>query len=146
MLSGFDELLAALGRLAAIEAELPAVGEDLAVQMAEDMKNELGTYQEGWPQLLDATQQERAREGYTPDDPLLRSGTMQDAIHAWQGDDGQWEAGIPADDPTIVYATAQEFGTLGSAVVPPRPFVGPIAQDYGQKTVDGVAVKVEEAL
>lgn len=144
--TGFTGLFAALERLAGVEAELPALGQDLAAQMAEAMKNELGTYQEGWPALLAATQQEREREGYTPDDPLLRAGTMQEAITAWQGADGAWEAGIPADDPTIDYATAQEFGTLGGTVVPPRPFVGPIARDYGQKAVDGVAVTVEQAL
>ena len=35
-----------------------------------------------WPPLADATQEQRARLGYTPDDPLLRSGALRDAIEA----------------------------------------------------------------
>lgn len=143
---GFEELFGAFERLAAVEAELPAVGQEMAEQMATAMRDELGTYQAGWPELSEATQAQRTAAGYTPNDPLLRSGAMQEAIHAWQCDDGEWRAGIPADDPTAVYAAAQEFGTVSGTVVPPRPFVGPIASDYGQHVADAVSAKVEEAL
>lgn len=142
--SGFGAVFSMLGRIAGLEAEVAADPEQIAHEMAAAMQAELGTYQEGWPALADATQQQRVREGYTPDDPLLRSGQMQSDITAWQGEDGEWRAGVLADAQSAQAALAAELGTLRGE--PARPFVQPIADDYGQRMADGIAARVERAI
>jgi HK97 gp10 family phage protein len=87
-------------------------------------KSEFGTYQpeQGphpeWPELAEATMDERVREGYTPNDPLLRSGDMKKhtsfEVHGL-------EAAIGSTDPKMVF---HEFGTEH---MPARPVFGPAA-------------------
>lgn len=142
-MAGFEDVFAMLGRLAGLDAEVQAVPEEIAQQMAEAMRNELGTYQPGWPELAQSTQDQRVRQGYTADDPLLRSGQMQSDITAWE-EDGAWQAGVPSDAPSADAALAAELGTLRGE--PARPFVAPIAEDYGQQMANSVAAKVEKAI
>jgi len=69
-----------------------------------------------WQQLAAETQAERARLGYTPNDPLLRTGDLARSIQfTIEGDTGY----VGSDDPVAVY---QELGT---ARIPARPFLGP---------------------
>lgn len=94
-----------------------------AVVVEKAAKAELGTYQQAagpfpaWAPLAEATQAERARLGFTPDDPLLRDGTLiRDSIkHEVAGH----EAVIGSTEEVAAY---QEFGTNR---IPPRPFMGP---------------------
>src|SRR3954469_19854677 len=52
----------------------------------DEARAEVGHYQEGvgdfiaWPELADATKEDRLRKGYTENDPLLRSGELRDSI------------------------------------------------------------------
>lgn len=144
-LFGFSSVSRMFSGLATVPERADALAEDTANEMADAMKAELGTYQPGWKELAIATQLGRVAEGYTPNDPLLRSGAMQEAIHAWtEGDSSVWYAGIPADDPTAEYALVQELGSLRG--VPPRPFVAPIAQDYGQQMGGKVVAEARDAI
>ncbi|MDE1139976.1 MAG: hypothetical protein PW999_10035 [Paraburkholderia tropica] len=85
-------------------------------------KEEIGSYQgsvgpfSAWRQLAASTQEERERLGFTPNDPLLRTGEMRETIeHEVSG----LTAVIGSKDPKAGW---QEFGTNK---IPPRPFMGP---------------------
>lgn len=49
--------------------------------VAAAVKRYFGTYGPGWAVLADSTQAERVRLGYSPNDPLLRSGDLQGLIN-----------------------------------------------------------------
>ena len=93
-----------------------------ATHIADDAKARIGEYQDGvgpypaWRNLADSTVQDRISKGFTPDDPLLRTGELRDSIQVVA--DGS-TAGAVSDDPVAVY---QEMGTVR---IPPRPFLGP---------------------
>ncbi|MDE2468741.1 MAG: phage virion morphogenesis protein [Bradyrhizobium sp.] len=87
-------------------------------------KAEIGQYQQSvgpfpaWEALADSTEAEKARLGYEPDAPLLRTGDLRDSItHQVEGLD----AAIGSEDQVMVY---HEFGTTN---MPPRPVLGPAA-------------------
>ena len=88
-----------------------------ACQMIEDeAKGAIGNYKYGWPQLAESTQQERVAQGYSANEPLLRTGQLRDSIgHVVVSSK---EAFIGTNDPIAPY---QEFGT---SKIPPRPFLG----------------------
>lgn len=113
------------------------VGLRLIAQLVEaSAKAELGTYQPevgpfpAWQPLSDFTIEQRVKLGYTPDDPLLRSGALR---HAITHDVGLLEAVIgvkigsgtnPEGVELSEVAVWMEFGTR---IAPPRPFLGPAA-------------------
>lgn len=86
----------------------------------EEIKRELGHYQgkagpyDAWEELSHYTEEERARLGFTANDPLLMTGRLRDSIQI-----------VPLGDTALVgtnlpYAKYLEFGT---ATMPPRPFI-----------------------
>lgn len=87
-------------------------------------KSEFGEYQpttgpfSQWPQLADATQRERIELGYTPNDPLLRSGDLRDSIsYVVDLKDLSVYIGSTSD-----IMPDHEFGTVR---IPARPVLGP---------------------
>jgi HK97 gp10 family phage protein len=116
-----DHLLkASVGEVIALQKGL----EKCAVLVEKTAKSELGTYQpevgpfQNWEELADVTKDDRVRLGYTENDPLLRSGNLQESItHEVAG----LEAIIGSTSPVMAY---QEFGT---DKIPPRPVIGPAA-------------------
>ena len=62
--------------------------------------------------LADATQADRVAHGYTPNDPLVRTGTLRDSI---ERESVGPVAVVGSKDPIMGY---QEFGT---SKIPPRP-------------------------
>jgi hypothetical protein len=91
-------------------------------------KEEIGKYQKGvgpfaaWAQLAEATVDDRVAHGFSPDEPLLRTGELRDSIsrrvHGLEA-----EVGSTSD--IMVY---QELGTANAAhPIPPRPVLGPAA-------------------
>ena len=109
---------------AAVTLELHRGLKKCAVAIEQTAQSEFGTYQgevgafPAWAPLAQATQDERVRLGYTPDDPLLRSGETRDTVtHAVSGTEGV----IGSDSDVMVY---QELGTPD---IPPRPVLGPAA-------------------
>lgn len=89
-----------------------------------EAQTSLGEYQQAsgpfaaWPQLAAATMEDRQRKGYTPDEPLHRSGDMRRSLE-WtiKGHVGH----VGTDNP---YA---EFMELGTTKVPARSFLGAAA-------------------
>jgi HK97 gp10 family phage protein len=93
-------------------------------------KSEFGVYQKSvehfpaWEELADSTKEDRVRQGFSENEPLLRTGKLRDSIsHEVSG----LEAVIGSDSDVMVY---QEFGT---EKIPPRPVLGPAAFRNKQK-------------
>lgn len=89
-------------------------------------KDKLGNYQKAsgphpeWAPLADSTREQRAAQGYTPNDPLLRSGKMKASVsHEVWG----LEAAIGSPLPEMLY---NEMGSR-DGTLPPRPSLGPAA-------------------
>src|SRR5690348_1384126 len=78
-----DVLQARVGRL---EAEVHTTLVEGAEVIAKDARDKLGHYQgevgpyPAWAPLSPSTQADRVAKGYTPNDPLLRSGDLRDSI------------------------------------------------------------------
>lgn len=124
-MSLLDAALHFASREVAIHAAANAALERVATKIEKTAKSEFGVYQpavggfDEWPELAESTQQERERLGFTPNDPLLRTGDLRDSIGHRVGD---FEAEIGSDNEIMVF---QEFGTER---IPPRPVLGPAAE------------------
>lgn len=83
-----------------------------------EAKAELGTYQDAaeslpaWAELANSTKKDRLRQGYTENDPGLRSGAMRDSIGRTIE---RREAHVGSNDEHLVYFE------LGTSKQPPRP-------------------------
>ena len=125
-------------RAAAIERGFLGVFTRIGVIMRTEARDRLGYYHAregpfpGWKQLSPATQADRERQRYTPNEPLLRDGTLQRSISSTptpfavavgvrRGETNS--QGVPLG----MIAMWQEFGAarLGEPWIPPRPFLGP---------------------
>jgi phage gpG-like protein len=115
-----------IARLAKMSVDV-AIGQHKALEAAaksveRKAKSEIGTYQEaigsfaGWDELMDSTKDDRVRQGYSEDDPLLRNGRLRDSI---SHETRALEAVIGSNEDVMVY---QELGT---DTIPPRPVLGP---------------------
>jgi phage gpG-like protein len=89
-----------------------------------EAKEEIGHYQEGWPQLSESTKGDRERKGFPADEPLLRTGDLRDSIHHQV--EGK-EAVVGSESDVAVW---QELGT---AKIPPRSFLAGAAHRKGQQ-------------
>lgn len=103
------------------EAANRVILEEVAKIVEKESKNSIGHYQDqagqfvAWAELTDATKADRIAKGYSPDEPLLRDGTMRDSIqHTVTGN----EAHIGSDDKIA------EYQELGTHHIPPRSFLG----------------------
>jgi phage gpG-like protein len=144
----FGSLGAFALHLAKLEADVARAAhhglEKVAVEVEKTAKSQFGHYQQAiggfdkWPPLKEATKADRARQGYPPDEPLLRSGALRDSItHEVRGLD----AVIGSQQEVMAH---QELGT---SKIPPRPVLGPaalknrhkIAQILGHATASAIA-------
>jgi len=91
-------------------------------EIEETAKEEIGVYQpaygpfEAWAPLAESTKADRIRQGYSEDEPLLRSGSLRDSIQSEV-------MGLAA-----LVGTKSEIGLwqeVGTDRIPPRPFIGP---------------------
>ncbi len=115
----------------AIAAEL----EDQGKAIEADAKSLFGTYQDGWRELAASTQAERMRLGFTPDDPLFRSGGLRDTVtHKVEGNSVfvGVEPGTMIEGPdgqevdAAMVMGVQEHGSTDGRV-PARPVFGTVA-------------------
>lgn len=120
----FADLAARLAMVAAIGSRVHDLLDEAASLVEERAKAKLGSYQPAvgpypaWQPLSPITQEIRASQGYTPNDPLRRSGEMANSIgHMVYGE----EAAVGTTSEKAVW---QELGT---STIPPRPFFGPVA-------------------
>lgn len=119
----FGAFAAHLGRTAAMGEEVSHFATESAAKIIrDDARSRIGEYQDAvggfaaWSKLADSTIADRVSKGFTPDDPLLRTGDMRDSItETVHGT----KAVIGSDSPIALY---QEQGTVH---IPPRPFLGP---------------------
>ncbi|MCX2905211.1 hypothetical protein MI048_08485 [Pantoea agglomerans] len=91
-------------------------------EIEETAKKEIGVYQpaygpfDAWAPLAESTKHDRIRQGYSEDEPLLRSGELRESIQSEV-------MGLAA-----IVGTKSEIGLwqeVGTAHIPPRPFIGP---------------------
>lgn len=136
-----------LVHLAAAEVAVQAVSHralDKAAEVIErDAKEQIGEYQpqvgpfQAWPQLADSTKEDRVRQGFTENEPLLRTGGLRDSISR---EVHQHQAVVGSTSDVMVY---QELGT---SHIPPRPVLGPAAFKSKQKIIDIVGRAVVHAI
>ena len=120
--------------------------------VAEDAKGRLGQYDgNDWPQLAQSTQDRRSAAGYAPNNPLLVTGALHDAITS-SGQGHEAAAGVPdarGDDGTSLgdIAVWQEMGTAAAKhPIPPRPFLAPAGFAQAEKVAEMVAKAAADAL
>lgn len=87
--------------------------EEAATFMLDRVKEIPGKYQDGWAELEESTKAERVRRGYSPNDPLLRSGELRDSYDKHVTDNQHAEVG--SNDPRA------EWFETGTSRMPPRP-------------------------
>jgi hypothetical protein len=87
----------------------------------EEAKRVIGTYDYGWPQLAEETQQQRADLGFSANEPLLRTGDLRASI-SHTVDKHEHTVYIGSNSEIAVY---QELGT---SRIPPRSFLGGAAR------------------
>lgn len=127
-------------REVALHETLHVALEVVAAKMNNTARAEIGIYQPevgpfpAWAELAEFTVQDRLAQHYSPDEPLLRDGTLRDSItHEVIG----LEAVIGSTSDIMVY---QELGTLK---IPPRPVLGPAAfhdAHFAVETIGAAAV------
>lgn len=107
---------------ARIATELEVSFHAIVKEIEETAKEEIGVYQpavgpfEAWAPLAVFTKADRVRQGYTEDEPLLRSGELRGSIESEV-------VGLAA-----IVGTKSDIGLwqeVGSDRIPPRPFIGP---------------------
>lgn len=140
-----------LGHLALRLAEIAVVQHEAGLNALEKVgrivekraKAKIGEYQDqagpfvAWAELADATKEDRARQGYPDDEPLLRTGEMRDSI---QHQVGSHEVQVGSNSDIAVY---QELGTKH---IPPRSFLGGAVVDEMDRVVDTVGHHAVAAL
>ncbi len=136
MTDSFAELASRIeAGVAKFHAALPVALAEAGEIVKLNAQARLGHYQAGWPELTAETQAERARQGYTANDPLLRTGALRDAIAVRVAGN---EAAIGVSGDMAVIAGAHEFGT---GHVPPRPFLRPALEE----TIEATGVTIARA-
>ena len=136
------ELIGKLERIAS--EEIPeakraalAVSGDIVQEKAKDLIGHYSDFPE-WPQLAESTQEERARLGWTPNDPLLRSGELRESITHETIHDNMEVIGSTSE-----IMVCQEFGTK---TIPPRPVLGPASILTGEEVSKIARKAVYEAI
>ncbi len=129
-MSGTLSISAAIARLgtmaaAARAAQRPAMARACAIVQRE-ARDAIGHGEQAhgpfpaWPALAEATQRERVREGFTPDAPLLRSGSLRESIGVAVADSGRGGVeGVVGSESEVAV-----FQELGTARIPPHAFLG----------------------
>lgn len=121
----FGALGAHFARLAAAgEAVTHHIAEQAAQIVEKDAKERIGSYQDAagpfgaWANLAPSTVDDRIRKGFTPDDPLLRTGGLRKSYgHVTDG-------AVAVVGSSSLIALYMEQGT---SKMPPRAVVGPAA-------------------
>src|SRR3984957_16181177 len=99
-----------------------------ARMIRDEAKRVLGTYEYNWPQLAQATQDDRVNLGFSANEPGLRTGEMKDSIGYTII--SSEEAEIGSNDDKMVYFE------LGTNTQPPRPTLTTAAIRRGQDVAD----------
>lgn len=140
----FGAFAKALARVSErLPATLEVVAETSAELVKETAKAKIGHYQAevgpfpAWPELTRETQADRVRQGFTPNDPLLRSGDLRDSIESTAAPDGFL---VGSQSEIAVY---QELGTEH---IPPRPFLAPALLESTPAILSQLGAAIERTL
>lgn len=152
---------------ARMKASVPAGLDEASRLLQKEAKDSLGHYQEeagefvAWRELSETTMRERLMHGFSPDEPLLVTGTLRDHIYRTvDASVGEAAVGVPSewvgsgtgtghenpDHPRDIgeVALAHEFGVLGH--IPPRSFLGRAAAENHDKLVEIMVEPVIDVL
>ena len=141
--NSLEELFDALP--GAIDRGMRRAATDIGIAIEQRAQAKLGEYQPGWPQLADATQTERVSLGFSPNDPLLRTGGLKDSIQgAVDPISGGYRVVVGSDAPQ---ARIQELGGVNSgrpglADIPPRPYLAPALVEDEDAIQQAVALSI----
>jgi hypothetical protein len=124
----------------AYEAAVKGALEKACVVIEDEAKRVIGSYDYGWRELAESTQAERARLGFPPNEPLLRTGEMRDSLEH-QVVLAEKKGYVGSNDDKAVW---QELGT--SRGIPPRSFLGGAAAHKGQEAAEAIGQKIFFAL
>ncbi len=158
-----DEFIGILDRMPlAVKAAGKLALERGSRRIVKEAQHRIGTYQEAegpfaaWAELAEATKEQRVAQGYSENDPLLRSGALRDAIEytvLTKGFEHEAVIGVKhamVDDPATgkavdigMVAAVQE---LGDARVPPRSFIGGAGYHMAPVVRDIVGHAIEAAI
>lgn len=134
-LAGFGEEMLKLSVAVALETRLAI--EEACVIVEHEAKRVIGTYDYGWVPLAQATIDDRSRQGFNPDEPLLRTGELRDSIqHTVIGLDGY----VGSDNMKAVW---QELGTK---TIPPRSFLMGAAQHKVGEVVEKTGLAINAVM
>lgn len=134
-LAGFGEELMKLSIEVALETHI-ALHEATAI-VQKEAKRVIGTYDYGWVPLAQATVDDRVRQGYTPDDPLERTGELRESIlRTVIGHEGF----VGSDNMKAVW---QELGTK---TIPPRSFLAGAAKHKMEEIVNKTGLAIEATM
>ena len=138
--------------LAELEADIIAAQLRALVVAGEivktEAKAEIGTYQDqvkdvvGWAELAYSTKDDRVRQGYTENDPLLRDGTLRDSIES------QVEMPIPSIGvmQTGSPLAVAEWQEMGTPTIPPRSFLAGAIVRKTSNLIEMIGARVVWAL
>lgn len=135
-LTGFA---AVIGEMAVAAHKVSEASMERAARVVEkEAKDSIGTYQDksgpfvGWAELADSTKADRVRQGFSENDPELRTGDLRASIEHTivRSRLGDVEAEVGSNSDVMVY---QELGT---AKMPPRSILGSAAVRKEREVVE----------
>lgn len=152
-LLGFADHLAKLPT--SVIAEQHRALEEAARVVRDEAKSLIGDYQagagpfSGWAPLAQSTQDEREKEGYSRNEPLLRDGTLRDSIeytvglNFWIGE-AEAAVGVPSKQVSHPYGSGRPvdigdvavWQELGTSRIPPRSFLGIAGAQKGSEVAE----------
>lgn len=112
--------------------------EHACVEIEDRAKAKFGEYQAeagpfaAWAPLAQSTIDDRVAKGFTPDDPLLRSGETRDSIdHKVVANEGH----VGSDSDVLLWLE------LGTSKMPPRSTLGAAAFEMGPKIAEEIGLE-----
>jgi HK97 gp10 family phage protein len=134
-------IMEAIARFSIMAAEAEVARHEGLKHAAEIVEKEakalIGTYDAGWVQLSQETQESRSKAGHSPNDPLLVQGDLRDSIgHHVEGD----KAVVGSNSQIAVY---QELGTDH---IPARSFLGAAAHRKAEEVARKMGITVIESI
>jgi hypothetical protein len=142
--TSFGQAAAHCAKLALAVHEADHIALDQATKLLQKkVKEKFGEYQPeagsfvAWAELAESTKQDRERQGYPEDEPLLRDGTLRDSVERAVRDS---EGFVGSNSDVAVY---QELGTKN---MPPRSTFGSAAVENMEAVVNIVGEGAVAAL
>ena len=145
--NSLEELFDALP--GAIDRGLRRAAEGIGQAVEQRAATRLGTYSgNDWPELEASTQAERTRLGFSPNDPLRRTGALAESIqHAVDPIAGGYKTVVGSNEPQariqeLGGVNAGSWGQNGAKDLPPRPYLAPSLVESEDAIQQAVALSI----